>query len=488
MIEELKRATSGVATLVVATLGLAQQPFDLDIGFRTSISQVSVSSVAPLPDGDLLISGNIRFSGETFNRSTARLNPDGTRDVSYPATGIGGGKLTEWQGRYYIATNTLVRRIWPTGLLDGAFQSLNADPRFGSLQGGDYHVYPDGRIVISGAHTLNDPEHGFVGLYNLIWFTNTGQLDTTKHHRRCDEVIFEFEEQPDGKFLCSGTMTEYEGVPVSPVFRVHPDGGLDPSFSPVLQSWGGAYKFLTLADGRILAGGLFKLPGNDTIYSLLRFMPDGSIDPTFNLLDFGVAFNPNSDLPSVRDIHLLSDGRMIVTGWFDRIDGQTRGGIAMLSADGALLPGVFEGEGCGMYNYNGTLYLVVAGIAPSSDGSYYIHGAYHGYDDGTTNDPTQRFVSRLYGLNVGVREQALLPLQLQPNPTHGPLSVTLPANQTALHAEVHDAHGRVVWSKTLAASNGQSHVDLSSLSEGAYVLRVHLQNGAVRHGRFIIAK
>ena len=69
-----------------------------------------------------------------------------------------------------------------------------------------------------------------VGIYNLIWFTNTGYLDTTKTHRYCNGVIYEIEEQADGKFLCSGTCTTYEGQPVSRIFRVHPDGALDTSF------------------------------------------------------------------------------------------------------------------------------------------------------------------------------------------------------------------------------------------------------------------
>ncbi|MFZ1695179.1 MAG: T9SS type A sorting domain-containing protein, partial [Flavobacteriales bacterium] len=118
----------------------------------------------------------------------------------------------------------------------------------------------------------------------------------------------------------------------------------------------------------------------------------------------------------------------------------------------------------------------------------YIWGAYHGYDDGTTNDPTQRFVSRLYGLNVGVPESELAPLQLQPNPTFGPLSVTLPANTAALHAEVLDANGRMVWSKALSAHSEQLQLDLSALSEGAYVLRLRLGDGSVRNGRFVILR
>ena len=79
-------------------------------------------------------------------------------------------------------------------------------------------------------------------------------------------------------------------------------------------------------------------------------------------------------------------------------------------------------------------------------------------------------------------------MHLQPNPTYGPLTVTLPANAQAQQAEVLDASGRMVWSKALGARTEQLQLDLSALSEGAYVLRLRMRAGAVRHGRFIIAK
>jgi hypothetical protein len=134
------------------------------------------------------------------------------------------------------------------------------------------------------------------------------------------------------------------------------------------------------------------------------------------------------------------------------------------------------------------LYGDIFSLLESPDGYIYIWGAYKGYDDGTTNDPTQRFVSRLYGLNVGVRERELAPLNLQPNPSYGPLTVQLPTGAHDTHAEVLDAHGRVVWSKALNVHEEQLQLDLSALSEGAYVLRLRMQSGVVQHARFVIAK
>ena len=69
-------------------------------------------------------------------------------------------------------------------------------------------------------------------------------------------MIYEIEEQADGKFLCSGTCTTYEGQPVSRIFRVHPDGALDTSFDSQV-TWGRASEFLVLDDERIVVVGRF---------------------------------------------------------------------------------------------------------------------------------------------------------------------------------------------------------------------------------------
>ncbi|MBL7941009.1 MAG: T9SS type A sorting domain-containing protein [Flavobacteriales bacterium] len=354
---------------------------------------------------------------------------------------------------------------------------MNLGPYFSSLQGGDYHVFPDGRVLMSGAHVLSDTERGFEGLYSLIWFSNEGYLDTTRTHRYCDNVIYQFEQQPDGKFLCSGTMNSFEGQPVTRVFRVMPDGALDPSFQAELQSWGEARSYFTLEDGRILVGGWLKLNGSETIRSLIRLHADGSLDETYHLLDIIAEFDPDSPIPSVAGIYRLDDGRFIITGRFDHVDGQVRGGIAMLDADGNLLDDAFTGSGCGVYEYvvpsGSSLYKSLAGIVPAPDGGYYIYGAYHGYDDGTINDPEQRFVSRLYGLNVGVREEvALAQLSVFPNPSDGHFEVraSLPLRNANLALVALTGKTLRTWAWPQGAQ--QAGFDASGLAAGNYILRL----------------
>ncbi|MEZ4756331.1 MAG: delta-60 repeat domain-containing protein [Flavobacteriales bacterium] len=474
----LLRTISSTAALLPAVLVIAQVPFQLDPDFRTILGSVYVNSLAFLPDGDLLISGQLRFSDEGIQRRTARLNYDGSRDEAYPITGIGGGKLTEWDGRYYVATSQHVRRILPSGQADNLFQDPNADPLFGSLQGGDYHVYPDGRVLLSGAHTVDDPAHGFDGLYNLIWFTNTGWLDTTKQHRTSDGVVFEFEEQPDGKFLCTGTMFTYEGVPVSRIFRVHPDGSLDTTFSVPIDTWGEAFAFHTLPDGKILAGGVFRNQAQNDTLCLLRLLPNGDLDPSFAEVRCKATFG-EIPLGYLLDIDVLPDDRILIAGRFDRVNGAVRGGIALLNGDGSLSDDAFTGEGCGLFVDDfGFRYKGISNVVPEPGGGFYIVGAYHGYDDGTQSYPDQRFITRLYGLDVGVREQERLRFALAPNPASGTAMLQLQDVPAQSRVLLRDALGRTVLHVPVQQTT--TALPLAGLAAGVHV--VELWSGARRLG------
>lgn len=456
----------------------SQEPFSLDLSFRTAIQSQYVSDLHILADGSLLLSGRIQQPAGGNHRGTSRLFSNGDVDASFPPFPLtaGGGTITPWQNGCYIGNGQIVRRLDSSGLLDNTFIMMNDGPYFSSLQGGDYHVYPDGRILMSGAHILRDSIRGFEGLYSLIWFSNEGYLDTTRTHRYCDGVIYDIAEQPDGKFLCTGTMNTYEDQPVSRVFRVHPDGALDTSFNTPVEPWGGAFDYHTLSDGRILAAGFFKQQGASDTLGLLRLWPDGSIDHTFHSCRPYASFAPNP-LGYLLDVYELPDGRLIVCGRFDRLDGQVRGGIALLNTKGELLDEFFTGSGCGPYEYvepsGSSIYKGITGIVPAPDGSFYIYGAYHGYDDGTTNDTTQRFVSRLYGLDVGVQEQeSEAVLSVFPNPSNGRFQVRSSRPLHGAPVRMLDLTGKSIRAWTWPAGLDQAEFNTEGLAAGHYVLVV----------------
>ena len=368
---------------------------------------------------------------------------------------------------------------------------MNLGPYFYSFQGGDYHVFPDGRVLMSGSHQLEDSIRGFDGWYSMIWFSNEGYLDTTRIHRRSNGNMFEFEAFPEGsvpevegKFLCSTQGNQYEGQPVGKVFRIHPDGSLDTAYQSPLSNFGWVQVIHPFTDGSALLGGAMKLVGGTDTLSLLKLLPDGSLDSDFQLLDYRVNTFFTA-LTGVNDIELLEDGRMIVVGDFETIEGVERECIAMLNSDGTVDMGHFNGVLCGDFENQIVSHRYLAGITPAPDGSYYIYGSYHGYHDGTTNYPQQRFISRLYGLDVGIAERnALPPLVPYPNPGTGTFTLELPLVAPAA-LELLDASGRVVHMQLLRPGT-HSHTVQSALPAGVYVLRVREQEGAVRRGRVVV--
>ena len=480
-----------LAAIPIAAKG--QAPFALDATFRAQFNDWYVSSILPLEDGDVIISGQIKFAGDQNFRSGARLNGDGTRDTNFPDVAFMGGKLTLWQDKIYSQNGQIVRRHLLTGWLDTTFPLLNSSPYFLSLQGGDYHVYPDGSLLVSGAHSVNHPDSGWSGLYNLIWFTNTGRLDSTRAPRKGNGVIYRIQELPDGKFMCTGPMTEFEGQPTSYIFRVHADGSLDTTFQTG-TFWGQAYAYLPLDDGRCYVGGTFKRSDTADTLQLVRLLPSGALDPTFNNhLRFGIAppITWQFGIGVVSSITRLDEGRLIVTGTFRDVDGAQRGSIALVDTTGQLLDVHFNSPGCGPHTYQGFTDAAIQDILFTDDGMAYIWGDYHGYNDGTTNDPLQRFVTRLYGpdfsTGVEARAEDAGSVRVYPNPASSQVVVELPT----LHARnaelvLKDAMGRTVLHRNISGQQGQVVLAVESLAEGLYLLEVLGDGARVYSGKLVV--
>lgn len=490
MIVRIQR--SGIVLLTLLPMLVhAQQPFQLDPTFRAEFDSWYVSSMLPQADGKVIISGQIDFpGGDPFEfHGIERLNSDGSTDHTFNASNLGRGKMHLLGDRFYVSTPHTVRRIMLDGTLDQSFIEMNDGLYFMSLQGGDYHVYPDGRVLMSGVHQLNYPAGGYVGFYNLIWFTNTGYLDTTENHRSGDGVIYRFKELPDGKFICTGPMTQFDGHTTSNIFRVQADGALDTTFYTGVN-WGQAYAYYPMQDGKCIVGGLFKIAGNPDTLNLVRFMDDGSLDPTFNN---GHAFDctPPVSEPFGRGvigaITPLDEGRLIVMGTFREIDGIARGSICLIDTAGQLLDDHFSSGGSGPHTYQGFTDAAIQDIIFTDDSMCYVWGDYHGYDDGTTNDTAQRFVTRLYGpdFNTSIDERPLgKVLHVYPNPSNGHVTLQLSTLPRSASIVVHDALGREVHRQVITSHS--TTLSLAHLGPGMYAFELRDDTRRISYERLVI--
>ena len=330
---------------------------------------------------------------------------------------------------------------------------------------------------MSGAHILDDIARGFTGIYNLIWFSNQGYLDTTRTHRKGNGTLMFFEELPDGKFICHCSCNQFDGVAVDRIFRTDSAGVPDTTFHTGVSA-GQAFDYYALGDGRVYVGGTFALNTAPTqTLQLVRFMPDGSLDPSFNnLLQFGG--EGLSGLPKVNRIVPFGPDKFFVVGHFRSVNGEPRGGLCVVDTTGQLLP-YFDDCGAGLFTYMGLTAGSIGGIVPTADSLYYyVWGRYTGYDDGTTNDTQQRFVTRLHVGDITTSQEQVqgqeAGMRLFPNPSSG--MVTLALEQVPQNAllVVRDALGRDVQQQRVT-----DHYTILSLTQ-AGVYMVELWSGGER--------
>ena len=487
-------------------MAFAQQPWSVDPSFQTAIVTENVNSMVLLDNGQLLLSGRMNFTNNPLlnNYGLIRLNANGSRDATFPNAPVaagGGNVIKPWADKYYIiGGGGGLQRAHGDGLRDLSFQ-LPADQYFTNETINDFFVYPDGSVVVVGLFSLSYETEGYVGLYNMVWLTNSGSVDLSRPPRRggnCD--ITKIVQQEDGKFILSGNCVFWDGRPVGYTFRVDPSGVLDTSFVSAV-AWGDAKSITPLFDGRVILSGLLKttFSSQDTLH-FVRLLPDGSIDETFNneleiiQIPWELPLWPNEPIywgQFTRPRHqLISDGRIAVFGPYRTYDGELRRGLAILDENGFLEPDLDGPSGCGQFAYSSGTgeidYILgsIIGLLETGDGYIYVYGSFYGYHDGTTNYPQQRFISRLYGLDVGIAERrALPPLQPYPNPAGGTFTLELPLNAPA-PLELLDASGRVVHTQLLRPGT-HSHTVQSALPAGVYLLRVHEAQG-VRRGRVVV--
>ncbi|GEM_PF-823456 len=120
---------------------------------------------------------------------------------------------------------------------------------------------------------------------------------------------------------------------------------LDPTFNPTIEMSGisesvpaGIYSTRALSDGRILIGGRFSSVNGVDRRHLAILKADGSLDGAFNpppVSHFGF-FEGESTLTAVYGVAQQADGKTLLGGYFNNLDGTSRGNFARLKPDGSL--------------------------------------------------------------------------------------------------------------------------------------------------------
>lgn len=256
-----------------------------------------VFGLARQNDGKIVING--------WNGGIGRINADGSPDNSFNRVST---DATVWS--IAAQTNSKI-------LIAGDFSSVNGEACFGiarlqtngTLGSGfvgpftsNTHIraialQEDQKILVAGFLAL-----GSNTISKVVRLNPNGLLDTTFNpHLEFDTWIHCLTRQPDGRVLVGGSFSTVNGQRARGLVRLNLDGSVDLSFQDESVTNAIVNALAVQSDGKIVAGGSFWLLNEVDLPSIVRFQPDGQLDPLF------VA--PETQ---VRQLGLQSDGKIIV--------------------------------------------------------------------------------------------------------------------------------------------------------------------------------
>jgi uncharacterized delta-60 repeat protein len=297
----------------------------------------SVRALWVQSDGKILIAGFIRSVNGVARGRVARLNADGTLDLSFNAGGDGADDtifavMQDAQGSVYVGGAFKNFNGVPRGALAKLTPDGTLDPQF-SASGPNNIVYaittPDdaGRIIIAGSFT----SYGGVAAGRIARITgSTGQISAVPQSGGFNGLVRALARTADGKIIAAGSFSRLSGVIRWRVARLTNDLLSDFSLNaPELSAGAGS---VAVQNDKVYVG-LISSPANPA-GQLLRLTSSGALDPSF-MTGSNVAISPStaytSFVPTVAALNLQPDGKLLVGGTFNNYNGTERICLARLT-------------------------------------------------------------------------------------------------------------------------------------------------------------
>jgi uncharacterized delta-60 repeat protein len=257
-------------------------------------------------------------NGSNTHIEKIRLQPDGKILV--------GGTFTSCNG--HPALNLV--RLTPNGGIDSSFHS----PISCSSWVRDIEIQADGKILVAGDFDNYDS----LPIGRIVRLHSNGDIDTSfRAGMYFDQPIYSIALQNDGKIVCGGLFTEYDGTTCNRLARLHSNGCLDTTFNTQTGANGTVEEVLIQPNGKIIIAGDFTYYWGDPCIRISRVNTDGTRDSSFNALPgssaviFATALQPN--------------GSILVGGNFNQYDFQPRSKLARVLDIGGVDPQFYVGSG-----------------------------------------------------------------------------------------------------------------------------------------------
>lgn len=384
---------SGGTTSVVQVNRFLQLDSDLNIMATQSYGGVTNGSIAcVLPPSSIFPSNSVAFVGNftqwtrdniniiTSNRImrvqptsytnygsgfdfyAGRIIEDNTGVANYIA-----GSFNNYKGyatNNFVKTN-LVGEI-STTFRDNMMSNPDASKRGFNSQVKAVAVQIDGKVICGGWFTnFNGYARNRIVRLNLL-----GQLDSTFIvGTGFDSYVNDFAIQSDNKIICVGAFTKYFTTTTTKnrIVRLSHLGTIDAGFvtTGLFGGTGDVIECVKLqSDGKILVGGFFN-------NNIARLLTGGSIDPSFNV---GTGFAYSLGNARVFTIEVLTTGKIVVGGTFDSYNGNPCGHIVMLNSDGTFYKSLTLNYGIPDFGAG-----VVRSIKRDSANNLYVGGNFTNY-------------------------------------------------------------------------------------------------------------
>lgn len=330
-----------------------------DSAFTSLLVEGTAVSLLPLQNGRLLVRGSFGSIGGTPRNGLARLNSDGTLDLSFApnltSIALGVNAVAEAaDGSLLISAAAFATNGRALYFFTRLLASGEIDPRFSPGTVGTTYsllaVQPDGRVL--------------AGNGSLTRYTATGAVDRT-YAAQIPQLSYinRLAPLPAGRLAIEASIRTPSGLGTTGVFILNAEGQVERDFRKIPGAGEGQNLVAASVDGRVLVlQGPLVVNGSFPLDVLAAAPPDttsatSAVGVALSPIFLGPSlYNPtlaisNPDMTSatpvvatfterqtgsVSGIEIDAAGRALISGSFTHVNGQPRPGLARILASGVL--------------------------------------------------------------------------------------------------------------------------------------------------------
>ena len=431
-----------------AQIGIIDPTYNVGTG-----SDIYVTYISMQPDQKVIASGNFTSFNGFPRQNIVRLNVDGSVDSSFnPQIALTsktiGVTVVQNDGKIIIAgiyanSKGYIARLNSDGTIDNTFTPPINELNFYNA----IVLNSDGKILVAGeVYTTNGST-----FKNVARLNTDGTFDVTFNPAKTgtNNRATSIKIVANNKIMIGGYFSTYNNIARKGIARLNEDGSLDETFNPGLGANSSIYGINELEDGKIIIGGFFTSYNGISKNHIAKINQDGSLDTSFNPV-----FNENG--ANVIETKTLSNGKILVTGNFNNVNGVTKNHVVILNSDGSL-----EST-----NPDTSFDNPVNICLKQNDGKLVCGGFFSMYGTSDSKGVVRIIPNDLLSTSA-VSENKI---QINPNPTYDFLNI----KTTKLDIEnvfIHDLTGKLIF------SGKSSRINVSKFPSSTYIISIKTSEG-----------